>query len=65
MSILNLFKRKCPKCGSVNINTIRESFSAQLARYTKYLLFFITILFVKAPPDQYVCKDCGFTWHKM
>lgn len=58
------FKPKCPKCGSKNINVVKESFAASLRRYMLYMFLLITILFKRKPKDLYVCKDCGFSWEK-
>lgn len=62
--MLNPFGPKCPKCGSRNINTVSESFFAKTRRLLIYCLFFITMLFIKAPKPLYVCRDCGFSWEK-
>lgn len=59
-----IFGPKCPKCGSRNINVVKESFAAKCRRFCLYLLFFVTLLFVRAPKPLYVCKDCGFDWEK-
>lgn len=64
MKILDVFKTKCPRCGSTKINVIRESFISQLKRMIVYLLLIITILFFRKKPDLYVCQNCGFSWEK-
>jgi len=65
MSIIKLFNPKCPKCGSRNTKTLKEGFFKQLRRFMIHIMFFITILFVKRPKKQYVCRDCGFTWSEL
>jgi predicted RNA-binding Zn-ribbon protein involved in translation (DUF1610 family) len=54
--------KKCPKCGSRNINTISENFLSKTRRLAWHVLFFITILFMRAPKKQLVCRECGFSW---
>ncbi len=61
---MKIFGPKCPKCGGHDINTVTESFAARCKRLVIYVLFFITLLFVKAPKPLYVCRDCGFSWEK-
>lgn len=62
--MIGIFKTKCPKCGGRNVNKIQESFFRKLARLPLYVLFFITILFVRGSKPLLVCKACGFSWEK-
>lgn len=60
--MINPFGPKCPRCGSRNIGKVKESIFKKLARLPLYLLFFITILFVRGKKPLMVCRDCGFSW---
>jgi predicted Zn-ribbon and HTH transcriptional regulator len=62
--MLSLFATKCPKCGSKKVKEIKESFFKKLMRLPLYLMFFITILFVRGKKPLLVCQDCGFSWEK-
>ena len=63
---INMFtKRKCPKCESTEITVMKEGTMAKLWRYTLYIMLFITLLFIRAPKEQYVCRKCGTTWRQI
>lgn len=62
--MLNFFGPKCPKCGSRDVNKVEESIFKKLTRLPMYLLFFITIFFIKGQKPLLVCKSCGFSWEK-
>lgn len=65
-SYTNMFtKRKCPKCDSTEIAVMKEGIVAKLWRYTLYIMLFITLLFIRAPKEQYVCRKCGTTWRQI
>ena len=47
------FSRKCPKCDSDNIKTIKRK--VPFGHY-------ITLFFTPPPRSLHVCRDCGFSW---
>lgn len=53
---------KCPKCGSKNINTVKESSGNAFKRNFWTAMFLIRLLWVRKPANLHVCKDCGFSW---
>lgn len=58
----NYYALKCPKCGSTDINDVKESMGNAFKRNFWTAMFFIRILWVKKPPTLHVCKSCGFSW---
>lgn len=56
-----LFKTKCPKCDSTNINIVKKGAFEQLGRMGFIIMFPILILFRPKKPLN-VCRDCGFSW---
>lgn len=61
---MGLFGKKCLKCGSTKINTLKESFMNDLQRSMLNVAFPIRFFLPagKKPKSLNVCKDCGFSW---
>lgn len=65
---INMFnKKKCFKCDSRNIKTIKEDYSTKMQRNLLNLVMPIRLLlgYAKTPKEQHVCRDCGFTWTEL
>jgi predicted RNA-binding Zn-ribbon protein involved in translation (DUF1610 family) len=52
----------CPKCGSKDLNIVKESAGDAFRRNALTALFFVRVLWVKKPKNLYVCQKCGFSW---
>ena len=55
-------KRKCPKCGSRNLNKVAVSSWKKAQKASMFLLFWPLALLMGRAKDLNVCRDCGFSW---
>lgn len=62
ISKLNLFVKKCPRCDSANINTVKSSEMSRAFKDIATLAFPLAALFRKTSKPLNVCRDCGFSW---
>jgi len=54
-----LFGKKCPKCDSKNIKTLKPSFTKKWGEASVHAF---TFGLGKITPNLNVCRDCGFSW---
>lgn len=56
--MFELFKKKCPKCDSENLNKVKPGL------WSKYMAASTILWFGagKQPKTLNVCRDCGFSW---
>ncbi len=59
INMFGLFKKKCPKCDSSNLKTLKPG---MIKHSQEAWLHFFTLGISKITKPLNVCRDCGFSW---